>query len=43
MRGLDSRDRLNNLPVAKPYMDQWRKTEETFDFAKLQTQYEEKD
>ena len=23
-------------------MDQWRKTEETFDFAKLQTQYEEK-
>ena len=36
------RGRLNNLPVAKPYMDQWRKTEETFDFAKLQTQYEEK-
>ena len=36
------RDRLNKMAVAKPYMDQWRKTEETFDFEKLQKAYHEK-
>ena len=30
------RDRLHKLAVAKPYMDQWKTTEETFDFPKLQ-------
>ena len=36
------RDRLNKLEVAKPYMDQWEEIEKNFDFAKLQTNYEEK-
>ncbi len=36
------RDRLNKMAVAKPYMDQWRKTEETFDFENLQKAYQEK-
>ena len=36
------RDRLNKLPVAKPYMDQWRETEKTFDYNKLLATYEEK-
>ena len=36
------RDRLNNMAVAKPYMDQWRETEKTFDFEKLQKAYQEK-
>ena len=36
------RDRLNQLAVAKPYMDQWEKTEQSFDFAKLQKAYDEK-
>ena len=36
------RDRLNELAVAKPYMDQWKKTEESFDFSKLQKAYDEK-
>jgi sialate O-acetylesterase len=36
------RDRLNKMAVAKPYMDQWRKTEETFDFSKLQKAYDQK-
>jgi sialate O-acetylesterase len=30
------------MAVAKPYMDQWRKTEETFDFSKLQKAYDQK-
>ena len=36
------RDRLNKLPAAKPYMDQWRVTEKTFDYSKLLATYEEK-
>ena len=36
------RDRLNQLPVAKPYMDQWRETEKTFDYDKLLASYQEK-
>jgi len=36
------RDRLNKLALAKPYMDQWEKTEESFDFSKLQKAYDEK-
>ena len=36
------RDRLNKLTVAKPYMDQWRETEKTFDYGKLLANYEEK-
>ena len=36
------RDRLNKLAVAKPYMDQWRDTEKTFDYDKLLATYEEK-
>ena len=36
------RDRLNKLPVAKPYMDQWKKTEADYDFEKLQAAYNEK-
>ncbi|MEG3604987.1 MAG: sialate O-acetylesterase, partial [Verrucomicrobiota bacterium] len=36
------RDRLNRLDVAKPYMDQWRETEKTFDYDKLLLSYEEK-
>ena len=36
------RDRLNKMAVAKPYMDQWRETEKTFDFEKLQKAYQEK-
>ena len=36
------RDRLNKLEVAKPYLNQWEKTEAHYDFEKLQTAYEEK-
>jgi sialate O-acetylesterase len=36
------RDRLHKLAVAKPYMDEWKTTEETFDFPKLQKAYDEK-
>ena len=36
------RDRLNRLGVAKPYIDQWKKTEAHYDFEKLQTAYKEK-
>ena len=36
------RDRLKKLSVAKPYMDQWEKTEASFDFSKLQKAYDEK-
>ena len=36
------RDRLNKLAVAKPYMDQWRETEKTFDYDKILATYEEK-
>ncbi len=36
------RARLNQLPVAKPYMDQWRETEKTFDYGKLLASYQEK-
>ena len=36
------RDRLNKLPVAKPYMKQWEKTEATFDYDKLLASYEAK-
>ena len=36
------RDRINKLPVAKPYMDQWRETEKTFDYDKLLASYQEK-
>ena len=35
------RDRLNQLPVAKTYMDQWRETEKTFDYDKLLASYQE--
>ena len=35
-------DRLNKIAVAKPYMDQWKMTEKTFDFSKLQKAYDEK-
>ena len=36
------RDRLNQLDVAKPYMDQWKKTEQSYDFAKIQLDFSEK-
>jgi sialate O-acetylesterase len=36
------RHRLNKLPVAKPYMDQWRETESTFDYEKLLASYQAK-
>ena len=36
------RDRLKKLAVAKPYMDQWEKTEKSFDFSKLKKAYDEK-
>ena len=36
------RDRLTKLAVAKPYIDQWEKTEAHYDFEKLQTAYQEK-
>ncbi|MDG1138790.1 MAG: sialate O-acetylesterase [Opitutales bacterium] len=34
------RHRLNQLAVAKPYLETWRKTEAEFDFEKLQVAYE---
>ena len=36
------RDRLNKLPVAKPYMEQWKETESTFDYEKLLASYQAK-
>ncbi len=33
------RDRLDQLPAAKPYMEQWKKTEADFDEAKMKADY----
>lgn len=36
------RDRLEKLEVARPYVEQWKKNEQNYDFAEIQKAYDEK-